>query len=220
MLKVQPALADAGSCTNRIKHMGILTPHESINISTLLDLADLNQLRRFTREEFYTMDRAGIFDNDYCVELIDGRIITRMAPIGGDHAWSVGKLTRILIHCTDDTEYDVHVQSAVSLPGDRELQPDLVVFKPKGDDAHDNPRADQTVLVIEVADSSLRTDRTDKMQLYAEANIPVYWVVDVKHKCVLVYSNPQDGVYSHLKQFSTEDRLEVCGREFVVKSIF
>jgi Uma2 family endonuclease len=188
-------------------------------LGAILDLVDLVPLRRFTREEFYAMDRAGIFDHDYGVELIDGRIITRMAPIGGDHAWSVGKLNRKLIHCTDGTTFELHVQSAVSLPGDRELQPDFAVFTPKPDN-HENPTADQIALVIEVSDSSLRFDRTDKMKLYAEANIAEYWVVDVAHKRIFIYTEPQDGSYAHLESRSGEETLTVCGCEFVASDIF
>ena len=165
------------------------------------------------------MDRAGIFDHDFGVELIDGRIITRMAPIGGEHAWSVGKLNRQLIYCTDGTEYALHVQSTVSLPGDRELQPDLAIYKPN-EASHDNPTPEQTLLVVEVSDSSLRYDRTTKMEYYAEAKIPEYWVVDVRNKRVTVYTRPESGTYSSVVQVSGEEKLTACDRAFAVASIF
>jgi Uma2 family endonuclease len=188
--------------------------------STTLESNDLMQLRRFTREEFYAMVRAGIFDHDRRVELIDGRVIIDMFPIGGSHGWSVERLTRTLVKCTDGTEYGVRVQSGISLPGDRELQPDFVVYVPSERNAQNNPTMDQIILVIEVADSSLSWDRSEKMKLYAEGNIPTYWVVDVPHKRVFVYTEPDDGAYSHMDPFAGEDELEVCGRKIRVADIF
>ena len=40
------------------------------------------------------------------------------------------------------------------------------------------PDADDVLLLIEVADTSLAYDRTTKLRLYAEARIPEYWIVD------------------------------------------
>jgi len=177
-------------------------------------------LRKFTREEFYAMVEAGIFDDDYKVELIDGRIITEMAPVGGEHGWGLNKLNKSLFSCLHDTDYTVWVQSGVALPGDRELQPDVAIFKPVPERMGKNPTVDQIVLVIEVSDTSLRKDATDKMELYAEAGVPVYWVVDVRRKQVHVYTAPEDGLYSETTVLKSGDKLEVCGRELSVSDIF
>ena len=50
--------------------------------------------------------------------------------------------------------------------------------------------AEDALMVIEVADSSLAYDRSTKRRLYAEAGIPEYWVVDCTAEAVEVYRNP------------------------------
>lgn len=52
---------------------------------------------------------------------------------------------------------------------------------------------DEVFLVIEVADSSLDGDRGEKAQLYAEAEIPDYWIVNLIDCCVEVRRDPQGG---------------------------
>lgn len=49
-----------------------------------------------------------------------------------------------------------------------------------------HPSGEDTLLAIEVADSSLKSDRTTKADLYAEAGIQEYWVVDVQGQCIYV----------------------------------
>ena len=46
-------------------------------------------------------------------------------------------------------------------------------------------------IVIEVAVSSVREDLTTALELYARAMIPVYWVVDVPGRRIVVHSEPR-----------------------------
>jgi Uma2 family endonuclease len=195
-------------------------PIREPTLDAILSAADPVELRPFTREEFYEMDRAGIFENDTRVELIDGRIIRDMSPISGPHAFSVDELNMFLTEAVRGKPYRVRVQSGIALPGDRELQPDLAVYAiPKKRTTY-NPTADQVILVIEVAASSIYRDRTDKARLYAEANIPVYWVVDVPRKRVFVHQAPEDGMYSKIEQVAGDELLEVQGKTFRAAEIF
>jgi hypothetical protein len=60
--------------------------------------------------------------------------------------------------------------------------------------------------VIEVADSSLLIDRHDKGSIYARANLPVYWVVNVVERVIEVYTQPagtdEFAAYSQREVFS------------------
>ncbi|HUS68025.1 MAG TPA: Uma2 family endonuclease, partial [Kofleriaceae bacterium] len=53
-------------------------------------------------------------------------------------------------------------------------------------------------LLIEVADSSLRQDRVLKAEIYAEAGVPEYWMVDVARGAVEVRTEPVAGQYGRL----------------------
>jgi hypothetical protein len=62
--------------------------------------------------------------------------------------------------------------------------------------------AEDALLVIEVADSSLACDRSTKLRLYAEAGIPEYWVVDCTAETVEVYRGPGPQGYGEVIRVS------------------
>src|SRR5690349_6497388 len=57
------------------------------------------------------------------------------------------------------------------------------------------PTARDTTLAVEVSDTTLRSDRSIKISLYAEAGIPEAWIVNLEEDVIEVYSEPADGVY-------------------------
>ena len=145
--------------------------------------------RRFTRNDYYRMAEAGILADHERVELIRGEII-QMSPIGDRHAAFVDNLARLLIRRLPD-EVIVRVQGPVALAEDTEPQPDFTVLRRrtvpyKAREAW----ADDALMVIEVADSSLAYDRSTKRRLYAEAGIPEYWVVDCTAETIEVHRGP------------------------------
>jgi len=84
-----------------------------------------------------------------------------------------------------------------------EPQPDVAVVKARADfyrDAH--PRGADVLLVIEVADTSLESDRAEKVPLYAKSGIPEVWIVDLNAGRVEVYRGPTSGGYQHHETIS------------------
>jgi Uma2 family endonuclease len=55
-------------------------------------------------------------------------------------------------------------------------------------------------LVGEISDTTLATDLDEKKQLYADLEIPEYWVVDVVGKRVLAFRLQQDKTYQQVAQ--------------------
>lgn len=51
-------------------------------------------------------------------------------------------------------------------------------------------------LVGEIADTTLATDLDEKKRLYADLNIPEYWVVDVRGQRVIAFGLQDNGLYS------------------------
>jgi Uma2 family endonuclease len=145
--------------------------------------------RRFTRKEYYRMAEVGVLSRRDRVELIKGEII-EMSPIGPRHAAFVDNLTRLLIRRLPD-EVIVRPQGPVALTDDTELQPDLTVLRRRPVPYKEREAwAEDALLLIEVAESSLAYDRTTKMRLYAAAGIPEYWVVDSTAETVEVHRGP------------------------------
>ena len=53
----------------------------------------------------------------------------------------------------------------------------------------------ESVLVVEVADTTLSSDRTVKRRIYAEAGAPRYWIVEIRERQVRVLEEPEAGEY-------------------------
>ena len=147
------------------------------------------QRYRFDVDEYARMGEAGIFTEDDRVELIDGEV-REMTPIGPPHAGIVNRLNELLVtHLAGRAA--VIVQNPIRLDRHTEPQPDLVVARRrKGFYTDRHPEPGDVLVVIEVADSSLRYDRTEKAPRYGRAGIPETWLVDVGAGAVTVYSDP------------------------------
>ena len=150
---------------------------------------------RFTVEEYARMGVAGIFFEDDRVELIDGDVY-EMTPIGPTHAGIVDELTELLVSRLAG-KAKVRTQNPIRLDRHTEPQPDLVVARPRSSHYTDrHPEGDEVLLVIEVADSSLRYDREAKLPLYAKAGIPEAWLVDLTARTITVHTEPGAGGYA------------------------
>jgi Uma2 family endonuclease len=150
---------------------------------------------RITVDEYYRMAEAGILPPDARVELIEGEIID-MAPIGSGHAGTVMQLTQLLLDAARGRA-QVFVQSAERLSDISEPQPDFALVKPRADfykKKHPGPA--DTLLIIEVSESSLRYDLQVKAPLYARHGIPEFWVIDLKGRQVRFFRSPESGQYA------------------------
>ena len=176
---------------------------------------------RFTVDDFALLGEAGVFTEDDRVELIDGDI-RDMTPIGPPHAWIVSRLNRRLVLHLAGRGY-VSVQNPLRLDGHTEPLPDLVVARGGEDDYADRHlEARDILLVVEVADSSLRYDRAEKMPRYARAGIPEAWLVDVTGRAVAVHTEPGPGGYARERVFRPGAEIEstaVAGLRVAVEEI-
>jgi Uma2 family endonuclease len=153
------------------------------------------QRHRITADEYHLMAEVGLLAPDARVELIEGEIID-MAPIGKDHMSVVDQLTRLFIRAVGDDAI-VRVQGSVRLSRLSEPEPDLVLLKPRPDFYRSEfALAADTLLVIEVSDSSLRYDRDFKVPFYARHRVPEVWIVDIPNNRLLVYASPGGGAYA------------------------
>lgn len=154
--------------------------------------------RHFNVTEYYRMAMAGVFSEDDRVELLEGEII-EMNPIGSRHAACVGRLTKYLERLAGD-HVIVWVQNPVQVNNYSEPLPDVTLLKPRDDFyAHANPQPTDVLLIIEVADSSVEYDRDIKIPLYAEADIPEVWLVNLPKETIEIYAQPSDGVYQEIR---------------------
>jgi Uma2 family endonuclease len=163
--------------------------------------------RRFTAAEYHRMVEASILTEEDRVELIDGEI-RQMSPIDPVHAAGVNRLTHILTRQIGD-RFVFSVQNPVQLDDHNEPQPDLAILR-WHDDFYEQqlPTPGDVLLLIEVANTSLVYDRTEKLPRYAAAGIAEVWLVTVARHTIEQYANPIDGQYQLRKVLSRDMTLE------------
>ena len=114
--------------------------------------------------------------------------LIEMSPQYHPHAFAVTRLTKALVLSFEaEGGHEIRIQLPFETPGESMPEPDALVCT-----IEQNlrlPHPNQAILAIEVADSSLATDR-EKAFDYAAAGIPEYWIVDVNRRVVEVYRNP------------------------------
>ena len=174
--------------------------HESLGIG-------IEQVRRIRIEQYHHMVRAGIFDDDPHVELLDG-ILVEMAPQGRAHAYAIQKLIRAIVP-TLPADLELLAQLPLTLIDDSEPEPDLAVVR-TSEATRDGPHPGCALLVIEVATTSLAKDRGPKSALYARASIPEYWIVNTEDQTVEVSLDPDaaNSRYGCTQIFRLGDTLE------------
>jgi Uma2 family endonuclease len=148
-----------------------------------------------TLDEWHKMGEANIYPPNSRLELINGEILD-MAPIGSRHASHLNRIVDILVFlCHGKTIPSP--QNPLQLGDLSEAQPDFMLLKPSHDYyLHHLPTADDVLLLVEIADSSLKFDQNEKLRLYALHGILEYWIVNVNNACLEVYRKPQGDTYT------------------------
>ena len=149
--------------------------------------------RKFTSDEYHRMAVCGILWPDERVELSDGEVV-KMPPIGDDHLWCVNHLTRALVLGLGDRAV-ISVQNPIRLSEHWEPQPDITLLRAEIGERRSFPWADDVLLLIEIADTTLKYDRTVKLPRYAAAGISEMWIVDLKGRRIEVYREPEGDSY-------------------------
>jgi Uma2 family endonuclease len=156
----------------------------------------LDSLRPLRRREYDRLIALGAFADER-IELLAGVLVV-ISPQGAEHAETAAYLAeRLAVALAGRARVRAH--SPLSLSDESAPEPDVAVV-PLGDYSREHPTS--ALLVIEVADSSLRKDRELKTELYAEAGVPEYWIVDLVSRCVHVHRAPKGGRYDDVSTLS------------------
>ena len=159
--------------------------------------------RRLRRAEYDQMVAMGMF-SDERVELLQGVLIA-MAPNDPPHASPVERLAEILTFGVA-RRATIRVQLPLIAADESEPEPDLAVV-PRADYSRAHPS--EALLVIEVADSSLRKDRQVKAPLYAASGFREYWIVNVNARTVEVHRGPSADGWSTVTRHGRDETLHL-----------
>jgi Uma2 family endonuclease len=161
---------------------------------------------RFDRQQYHALVQAGVLKEDTRVELIRGDL-TVMSPISPRHAGTVKRLNFVFSRRLGERAV-IGVQDPFAIGDDNEPEPDLSVLKPRADFyAADHPQPADLLLVVEVADTSLRYDREVKVPLYAAAGISEVWVLNLADNLLEIYREPGPKGFRSLQRLSPGDQV-------------
>ncbi len=150
------------------------------------------RLHRLSVDDYHRMIEIGILTEDDPVELLEGKLVTKM-PQKGPHSHTVMECYDMIKDLLSGGEWKVRCQMPITL-AHSEPEPDVSVsVGPKSNYFTRHPKANEVALVIEVADSSLLEDRRYKGSLYAAAKIPQLWIVNLPDAVVEVHTSPRAG---------------------------
>lgn len=171
------------------------------DILPIMPLPEPRRLRPLQRAEYDQLVELGVFVNEK-IELLQGGLVP-MSPQGSRHAFIVQVLNRHLTRQLGERAW-VRVQLPFAASDISEPEPDIAVMPP-GDYYSQHPT--RALLVIEVADTSMREDRDLKSPIYAAAGVPEFWLIDVNAQTVTVYRNPDGGTWTEMKRHNRDETL-------------
>ena len=161
---------------------------------------------RFTVDDLERMVRSGILLEDARVELIEGELYD-MNPIDWAHQACVNWLTERFATALAGRAI-VQPQGPIRLSAQTLPQPDLALLHPRPDYyRHTGPTPADVLLLVEVSDTTLAYDRDVKLPLYARADIPEVWLIDLPVQRVLVFRSPTPPDYRELREHRPPDQL-------------
>jgi Uma2 family endonuclease len=154
---------------------------------------------RFKVDEYYKMIELGMLKDYEKAEIIEGELIKKMT-IGNRHAAIVDFLTKFFVKNVSDNIL-VRIQNPVRLSDYDEPEPDVALADLGKYDGKRHPRPSEIILIVEVSDSTLKYDRDVKLALYAEAEIPEVWIVNLPNDIIELHQKPSVGIYQLAKIF-------------------
>ncbi|NJM31413.1 MAG: Uma2 family endonuclease [Rhizobiales bacterium] len=150
--------------------------------------------RRWTVAEIEAMVQAGVIDEDERFELIDGDVVPR-SPKGSRHETYKGSLLDYWLRRRSDA-YRIIPETTFRLDESSFLEPDIVFYDAKVKVPQLAPS--NTLLAVEISDSTLAYDSGRKAKLYARYGVPSLWVIDVNTFVTHVFEKPStDGFVTH-----------------------
>ena len=159
--------------------------------------------RRFTVAEVEAMVAAGVMEEDERVELIGGELVP-MSPKGNHHEVVKIALLRRWYRVAPD-DIDLAPETTFRLSEDTYLEPDVVVY-PSAIEPKDLT-GPNVLLVVEIADLSLRYDMGRKAALYASFAVRELWVIDAVKLTARVFRDPEAAGYRDTRDFAGAERM-------------
>ncbi len=166
----------------------------------------MGAVARVSLKEYERMAEMGSFGQRR-LEYIRGEV-REMSPKGDRHEDMVDQLQEWSHEVVHGRPVRVRVQNSLRLSGIQTLpEPDLA-WVVRRRYSRRKPEASDVYLLIEVAETSLDYDLGEKAELYAEAGIRDYWVVDLIAARIVVHRDPAESRYRSVQSVSGNQQIQ------------
>ncbi len=163
--------------------------------------------RGFTNAEYHALAWGEILEPDERVQLIAGDVIV-MSPVGNRHATCVTFINDELYILRHTERARVRTQSPLVMPDNSEPEPDAMLLAWREDGyAFRAPRPEDVLLLVEVSDSTFMYDRDVKLSLYAAADIPEVWLMNLREDWVESFTQPAEDGYRATRRYALGDSI-------------
>lgn len=168
--------------------------------------------KRWSRRECAFLVQSGLLTGRY--ELVNGEVIVKMGQ-NPPHAYVITRIMTWLVALFGGDFVRVQLPIDVA-DADNEMnepEPDAAVLaRPAEAFLASNPGPSDLLLVVEVADATLRFDLRNKAVLYARAGIADYWVVDLPGRRIVVHRQPGPEGYGEVLEYQEAERVSPLSR--------
>jgi Uma2 family endonuclease len=172
------------------------------------------RVRPLRRVEYDVLVEQGMLTEEDRIELLDGELVT-VTPQHAPHAGMVEALNERLMPALVGTAR-VRVQLPFAAGEHSEPEPDVAIVPV------DEPRdrhPERALLIIEVADATVRLDLVRKARIYAAAGVPTYWVVDINDEVVHVHTDPSETGYATVSRQGLDEPLDAAGVPLTLREL-
>ena len=173
---------------------------------------------RMSVERYERLVESGVYGPKDPVFLWMGRLVEKM-PKGRPHSYSSMSLYLLLIRLMPEG-WHVEQEAALRIGLDSMPEPDLMVVRGSLKDyLQRSPTARDVWIVIEVSDSSVTQDSVTKLRAYAADGVPIYWIVNLPKRRIIVFGRPtgptEKPSYQEHQEYGPDDEVPVIldGRE-------
>lgn len=177
--------------------------------ATTIPFSGLAHPFRLSLEQYQLMINSGILTEEHKVELILGQIIQKI-PITTQHSATASKIRRYFSKKYTD-QYEICSENPVELPNESQPEPDCVIAMFREDFyVNKHPTPPEIFVVIEVAKSTLYTDRYLKAAAYAGAGIKEYWIINLVDNQIEIHLNPntETNTFADVSQYKRDQEFD------------
>ena len=166
---------------------------------------------RWSVAQFERAMALGLFPEDVRLELLEGELYEQPME-NPPHAYTTDVIYDLLARSLDLSTCFLRNQHALPLSTTSTPIPDIAVIAgQRRDFLQSHPKPEQVLLLIEVSGATLFQDRNTKAEIYAEAGIQEYWIVNLSQRRLEVFRDPSGTEWgTHLKVTEQQSIVPLC----------